>query len=134
MGGSRSPPDHGGHFCSADHREENLTRSLPGGTASLGILPVSGWGLFVLASFSPARYRPRMAKDTFTLSDVLEQTLTVVCQPCGRRRRYNVQRLMAKHGNAKILYLLAELTNCPKAQSTNIYDRCKARYEGLTSR
>jgi hypothetical protein len=41
---------------------------------------------------------------------------------------------MAKHGNAKILYLLGELTKCPKVQSTDIYDRCKARYEGLTTR
>jgi hypothetical protein len=71
-----------------------------------------------------------MPKDAFTLSDVCEPTLTIVCQPCGRRGRYNVRRLMSKHGNAKILYLLAELTNCHKAQSTNIYDRCKARVEG----
>ena len=59
--------------------------------------------------------------------------LTVVCEPCGRRGRYNV-RLMAKHGDAKILYLLAEIINCPKARSANIYDRCEARYEGLTTR
>lgn len=60
--------------------------------------------------------------------------LTVGCQPCGRRGRYNVGRLVAKHGNAKILYVLAKLTNCPKVQSTDIYDRCKARYEGLSTR
>jgi hypothetical protein len=29
---------------------------------------------------------------------------------------------------------LAEITACPKTQSTNIYDRCKAKYEGLTTR
>jgi hypothetical protein len=75
-----------------------------------------------------------MPKDAFILSEVRERTLTVVCEPCGRRGQYNVQRLMAKHGNAKILYLLAALTNCPKAESTNIYDRCKARYEGLSTR
>ena len=34
---------------------------------------------------------------------------------------------MAKHGDARILCLLDELTNCPKTQSANIYDRCKAR-------
>jgi hypothetical protein len=60
--------------------------------------------------------------------------MTVVCEPCGRRGRYNVERLIAKHGDAKILYLLAEITACPKTQSTNIYDRCKAKYEGLTTR
>ena len=69
-----------------------------------------------------------------TLSDVRSPTLAIVCEPCARRGRYSVERLVAKHGDAKILYLLAELTNCPKVQSTNIYDRCKARYEGLTTR
>ena len=45
-----------------------------------------------------------------------------------------VERLIAKHGDAKILYLLADLTNCPKVKSSNIYDRCKAKYERLTTR
>ena len=50
----------------------------------------------------------------------------------GRRRgRYNVERLIEKQGNAKILYLLSTLTNRPKTDSADIYDRCKARYEGL---
>jgi hypothetical protein len=75
-----------------------------------------------------------MPKDAFTLSDVREPTVTIVCQSCGRRGRSNVERLMAKHGDAKILFLLSELTNCPKTQSANIHDRCKARYEGLTTR
>jgi hypothetical protein len=75
-----------------------------------------------------------MPKDAFTLSDLREPTLTIVCQPCGRSGRYNVERLMAKHGDAKILYLLADLTNCPKAAPANTYDRCKAHYEGLTTR
>jgi hypothetical protein len=99
------------------------------GTASLGVFPVSGRGLFVLAPFSPTRYRSRMPKDAFTLSDVREPTLTIVCEPCGRRGRYNVERLVAKHGDTKLLYLLDTLTNCPKMQSANIYDRCKARFE-----
>jgi hypothetical protein len=75
-----------------------------------------------------------MPKDAFTLSDVREPTVTIVCQPCGRRGRYDVQKLMAKRGDVKILYLLADLTNCPKVQSANIYDSCKARYEGLSIR
>jgi hypothetical protein len=75
-----------------------------------------------------------MPKDALTLSDVRDPTLTVVCRPCGRRGRYNVEKLMVKHGDAKILYLLGELTNCPKTQSANIYDRCKARYERLSTR
>jgi hypothetical protein len=72
-----------------------------------------------------------MPKDAFTLSDVREPTLTIVCEPCGRRGRYNVERLMAKHGDAKILFVLPALISC---QSANIYDRCKARYEGLSTR
>jgi hypothetical protein len=75
-----------------------------------------------------------MPKDAFTLLDVREPTLTIVCEPCGRRGRYNVARPMSKHGDAKIPYLLAELTNCPRVRSTDISDRCKARYEGLSTR
>jgi hypothetical protein len=30
-------------------------------------------------------------------------------------------------GDEKILYLLSTLTNCPKTESADIYDRCKAR-------
>jgi hypothetical protein len=68
-----------------------------------------------------------------TLSDVRHPTLTIVCEPNGRRGWYSVERLMAKHGDAKLLYLIADMADCPKAQSTNIYDRCKVRYEGLTA-
>jgi hypothetical protein len=75
-----------------------------------------------------------MPKDAFTLWDVRDRRLTIVCEPLGRRGQYNVERLIAKHGDEKILYLLDRLANCPKAQSTNIYDRCKAKYEGLTTR
>jgi hypothetical protein len=75
-----------------------------------------------------------MLKDAFTLSDVREPTLTIVCQPCARRGRYNVARLMERFGDAKILLLLSDLTICPKSQSANIYDRCKATYEGLSTR
>jgi hypothetical protein len=69
-----------------------------------------------------------------TLSDVSSPTLTIVCEPCGRRGRYSVARLIAKHGDEKILFVLPALTSCPKTQSANIYDRCKARYEGLSTR
>jgi hypothetical protein len=71
---------------------------------------------------------------SLVLSDVRAPTLTIVCEPCRRCGQYNAERLMAERGDAKILYPLAELTNCPKVQSANIYDRCKARYEGLTTR
>jgi hypothetical protein len=41
---------------------------------------------------------------------------------------------MAKHGNMRLPDLPAVLANGPKMQSTNIYDRCKARHKGLTPR
>jgi hypothetical protein len=36
-------------------------------------------------------------------------TLALVCEPCGRRGRYNVDLLMAEHGDAKLTELLATL-------------------------
>lgn len=51
-----------------------------------------------------------------TLSDVPQPTLELICEPCGRRGRYNV---------AKLGDLAAKLANRPKAQTFNIYDRCK---------
>ena len=68
------------------------------------------------------------------LSDVRAPTLTIVCEPCGRRGQYNVEGLMAEHGDAKLTDLLTTLADCPKARSTSIYDRCKAVYEGLNAR
>jgi hypothetical protein len=35
---------------------------------------------------------------SLVLSDVRAPTLTIVWEPCGRCRRYNVERLIAKHG------------------------------------
>ena len=69
-----------------------------------------------------------MAQGALTLSDVREPTLTVVCEPCGRRGRYNVSRLIERHGDAKLPDLLVTLANCPKARSVSIHDRCKAVY------
>jgi hypothetical protein len=60
-------------------------------------------------------------KDALTLLEVRQPTLTIVCELCGRRGRYNVEKLMAKQGDAKLLDLLAEITGCLKVQSTNIY-------------
>jgi hypothetical protein len=52
----------------------------------------------------------------------------------GRRGQYNVERLMAEHGDAKMTILLQTLADCPKARSVSIYDRCRAVYEGLAVR
>ena len=76
-----------------------------------------------------------MPRDALTLADVRAPTLTIVCEPCGRRGRYNVQRLIAAHGaDAKLTELLMTLANCEKARSFSVYDRCKARFEGFSFR
>ena len=57
-----------------------------------------------------------------TLSDVRSPTLAIVCEPCGRRGRLSVARLMEEHGDATISY--RELADCQKARSPSIHDRC----------
>jgi hypothetical protein len=66
-----------------------------------------------------------------TLSDVRSLSLGIVCEPCGRRGRYNVAKLMEEHGDAKLTDLLVTLADCQRARSASVYDRCKAVYEGL---
>ena len=65
------------------------------------------------------------------LSDVRSPTLSIVCEPCGRRGTYNVARLTERHGDAKLTDLLQTLANCPKARSARIHDRCKVVFEQL---
>jgi hypothetical protein len=76
-----------------------------------------------------------MPKDAFTLSDVREPTITIVCEPCGRRGRYNVARLIERHGgDVRMPELLQTLSDRPKTDSVSFYDRCKAVCEGLSVR
>ena len=75
---------------------------------------------------------PIMPRDGANLlSDVRVPVLTVVCEPCGRRERYDVERLTRQYGwDAKLPDLLARLTaDCPKRGSVSVYDRCKAVFE-----
>jgi hypothetical protein len=65
------------------------------------------------------------------LSDLRQPTLSIVCEPCGRRGRYSVAKLMEQHGDAKLTDLLLTLAACPKARSASIRDRCKAVYGQL---
>jgi hypothetical protein len=69
-----------------------------------------------------------MAQGALTLSDVRDLTLTIVCEPCGRRGCYNVGRLIERHGDARLTDLLVTLADCSKARSISIHDRCKAVY------
>jgi hypothetical protein len=68
-----------------------------------------------------------------TLSDFLVPTLSIECEPCGRRGRYHIARLMEQHGDAKLPELRHVLANCLKARSFSVHDQCKARY-GADSR
>jgi hypothetical protein len=73
------------------------------------------------------------AGDAFlqTLSDVRVPVLSVVCEPCGRRERYDVERLTRQNGRtAKLTDLLPALVaDCPKRRAVSVYDRCKAVFE-----
>jgi hypothetical protein len=65
------------------------------------------------------------------LSDVRSPALSIICEPCGRHGTYSVERLMERHGDAKLTDLLQTLANCPKAREVSIYDRCKVVFEQL---
>jgi hypothetical protein len=73
---------------------------------------------------------------SLTLSDVRAQTLTIICEPCGRRGRYNVERLIVVHGaDAKLTELLVTLPNWRRrahSASTTDARRCtRALASGL---
>ena len=68
-----------------------------------------------------------------TLAELRAPKLTVVCAPCNRRGSYDVQRLVAQRGDAKLTDLLVTLADCQKARSASIHDRCKAVFEGLAA-
>ena len=69
-----------------------------------------------------------MRDHAHTLSDFLVPTLSIECEPCGRRGRYNVARLMEQYGDMKLPELRHILANCPKARSNNFRDQRKVRY------
>jgi hypothetical protein len=74
------------------------------------------------------RSKERSTSVSYILSDVLQPTLTVICESCGRRGRYSVARLIEKHGDAKLTTLLDTLTGCPKPRKGDFRDLCKAVY------
>jgi hypothetical protein len=43
-----------------------------------------------------------MPRDFLTLYDLRVPTLSIECEPCGRRGRYNVAKLIEKYGEAKL--------------------------------
>ena len=61
-----------------------------------------------------------MARDgALILSEVRVPVLSVVCEPCGRRKRYDVERLMREYGwDAKLTDLLpARVADCPSTSA-----------------
>jgi hypothetical protein len=69
-----------------------------------------------------------MRDNAYTLSAFRAPTLSIECEPCGRRGRYNVARLMEKYGDANLPELRHILANCPKSKAFSVYDRCRVRY------
>ena len=69
-----------------------------------------------------------MRDNAHTLSDFLVPTLSIECEPCGRRGRYNVARLMEQYGDMRLPELRHVLADCPKARSQSVYDQCKVVY------
>jgi hypothetical protein len=64
-----------------------------------------------------------------TLSVFRTETLSIECEPCGRRGRYNVARLIEKYSDAKLPELRLVLgADCPKAKTGSFRDRCQVRY------
>jgi hypothetical protein len=62
------------------------------------------------------------------LSDARQPALELIREQCGRRGRYRVARLLARHGNVKLPELAAEIADCPRARTASFYDRCKVRW------
>ena len=57
-----------------------------------------------------------MRENAHTLSDFRVPTLSIECEPCARRGRYNVAKLIEQYGDAKLPELLPVLADCPKAK------------------
>ena len=68
---------------------------------------------------------------SLTLSDLRQPMIGVICDPCGRRGRYSVAKLIERYGNTKLTDLLVEIVDCPKTRSVSIHDRCRATFEKL---
>jgi hypothetical protein len=123
LSGTAAPP--GPSPGDSPQQDEGITRRVLLGFQRASSAPC------VPASFSYT-ILPIMPRDgALILSEVRVPVLSVVCEPCGRRERYDVERLMRQYGwDAKRTDLLAALTvDCPKTGSVSVYDRCKAVFE-----
>ena len=57
-----------------------------------------------------------MRDNAHTLSDFRTPTLSIECEPCGRRGRYNVARLMERYGDMKLPELRHRARQLPKGE------------------
>jgi hypothetical protein len=69
-----------------------------------------------------------MRDHAHTLSDFRVPTMSIECEPCGRRGRYSVASLIERYGDMKLPELRHVLANCPKSGSFSVYDQCKVVY------
>ena len=91
-----------------------------------------GMVFFVLAPFRHLRYRSRMSRDgALTLLDLCSPTPAIVCEPCDRRGRYAVTKLLEEHGDAKLTDLLVTLADCPKTRSASSMTGARRFTRGL---
>jgi hypothetical protein len=63
-----------------------------------------------LAAIVPTRLQAR--PERLVLSDLRQPTLSIVCEPCGRRGRYSEAKLKERHGGARLTDLLHTLAAC----------------------
>src|SRR5579871_522556 len=84
--------------CSLDLPCVDRPTALSGRLAWL-CAPAPGRPVHIVES-EPVALPWRMPRDgSVVLSDLIGPTIVVGCEPCGRRGRYNVGRLMEKHGD-----------------------------------
>ena len=67
---------------------------------------------------------------SITLAQIAERTavLSVACSRCDRAGQYPVDRLVAQYGRSFGVPLLRRMlsADCPKRESTSLYDTCGA--------
>jgi len=73
--------------------------------------------------------------DVRTLGEVASHTamLTVACSRCGRRGRYRLDNLIARHGaDAPVRVIVRALTaDCPQRESVVLMERCDILFPDL---
>jgi len=65
-----------------------------------------------------------------TLAELRAPRLEVSCRKCGRRGNYSVARLIAAHGDMRLLDLRwALMVDCPNRKSHNLHNWCDPLFE-----